>query len=296
MEVDEAELSIVVIIPEGEAPPAVMPITLAAADTVGNLKERIDANSDGQRPKAQQVLLCWGQELDDVQVVSQLTESPQSLTLLMKSDRTLSSIKMARDEPRQRSNSSNAIVQMLRQIQELQPRSSAPLPEPDPEAMKQLADLGFPAGRCKKALLLNGNNLEAAIEWIFAHQDDPDVDQPLTQFQIARLAATPNTFRPVQAAQPAPQAAQPAPQAAELVAKFEDLLQMIALGAIDPSEREAVERRLPELESHGWRVTSAVHRLWEGERNTEALSNGIDEYSKAFVTRMVELVNNMTGQ
>merc|ERR1711907_276318 len=65
MEVDEpTELSIVVIIPEGESPPAVMPVTLSAADTIDSLKERVEANSNGQRPKAKQMILSWGQELE----------------------------------------------------------------------------------------------------------------------------------------------------------------------------------------------------------------------------------------
>jgi ubiquitin carboxyl-terminal hydrolase 5/13 len=35
--------------------------------------------------------------------------------------------------------------------------------------------MGFPSVRCKKALLAtgNGNDADAAMEWLFAHMDDP---------------------------------------------------------------------------------------------------------------------------
>lgn len=41
-------------------------------------------------------------------------------------------------------------------------------------AMGQLQAMGFPEIRCKKALLATGNtDPEAAMEWLFAHMDDP---------------------------------------------------------------------------------------------------------------------------
>lgn len=172
--------------------------------------------------------------------------------------------------------------------------------------MTQLMDLGFPEARCKKALLLNGNNVEAAIEWIFTNQDSPDVDEPLTSYQIARLAATPNTFRSTaqQAQQsssspPAAQPADPAVQASanQFVEQFDDLLKQIARGTSGDAEqrqvhRQAVEARLPELESHGWRLSNPVHQLWNGERNVQILSAGADVYSAALIARMVEHANN----
>ena len=126
MEVDQ-EMSIMVIIPEGEAPPAVMPVTFATADTVAMLKKRIDEKSAGQRPAERMVLLSWGQELEDSAVVSQLADAPQSLTLVMKSDLPLSALvpdlKLPADpHAAARDQSTNAIVQMLRQLQDLQPR------------------------------------------------------------------------------------------------------------------------------------------------------------------------------
>lgn len=44
------------------------------------------------------------------------------------------------------------------------------------EAMAQLEGMGFPQVRCQKALLATGNNdPNAAMEWLFAHMEDPGV-------------------------------------------------------------------------------------------------------------------------
>jgi ubiquitin carboxyl-terminal hydrolase 5/13 len=48
---------------------------------------------------------------------------------------------------------------------------------PNAEAMMQLESMGFPPVRCKKALKITGNSgVEAAMEWLFAHMDDADID------------------------------------------------------------------------------------------------------------------------
>jgi ubiquitin carboxyl-terminal hydrolase 5/13 len=41
-------------------------------------------------------------------------------------------------------------------------------------ALAQLEGMGFPTIRCQKALLATGNSdTEAAMEWLFAHMEDP---------------------------------------------------------------------------------------------------------------------------
>ncbi|KAJ9098334.1 hypothetical protein QFC19_006458 [Naganishia cerealis] len=56
----------------------------------------------------------------------------------------------------------------------------ASLPEFDPAAMSQLEAMGFPVIRCQKALLATGNNNpEAAMNWLFEHMEDPDIDAPI---------------------------------------------------------------------------------------------------------------------
>lgn len=51
---------------------------------------------------------------------------------------------------------------------------SSGLPEFNANAMAQLEGMGFPTIRCQKALLATGNSdPEAAMEWLFAHMEDP---------------------------------------------------------------------------------------------------------------------------
>ena len=60
---------------------------------------------------------------------------------------------------------------------------SATTDEPNEKAnevlLQQLVDMGFPVDGCKRALFKTGNNnAEAAMNWIFEHQSDPDFDTP----------------------------------------------------------------------------------------------------------------------
>ncbi|KAF9460620.1 ubiquitin carboxyl-terminal hydrolase 14 [Collybia nuda] len=60
------------------------------------------------------------------------------------------------------------------------PAQSSALPEFNVGAMAQLEGMGFPTVRCQKALLATGNgDAEAAMEWLFAHMEDPDIDDPI---------------------------------------------------------------------------------------------------------------------
>ncbi|AOA64302.1 Ubiquitin carboxyl-terminal hydrolase 14 [Komagataella phaffii CBS 7435] len=51
--------------------------------------------------------------------------------------------------------------------------------EPNPEAIQQLEAMGFPNNRCLKALFNTGNlSAEDAMNWLFSHMEDPDIDSP----------------------------------------------------------------------------------------------------------------------
>ncbi|KAL8896804.1 MAG: hypothetical protein Q9192_002902 [Flavoplaca navasiana] len=51
---------------------------------------------------------------------------------------------------------------------------------PNAAAVEQLETMGFPRVRCEKALHATGNgDAEAAMNWLFSHMDDPDIDSPL---------------------------------------------------------------------------------------------------------------------
>lgn len=51
---------------------------------------------------------------------------------------------------------------------------------PNEAALSQLESMGFPRLRCEKALHATGNaDAEAAMNWLIAHMEDPDIDEPL---------------------------------------------------------------------------------------------------------------------
>ena len=57
---------------------------------------------------------------------------------------------------------------------ERQHLAAEPVPEFNQVALAQLEAMGFPQVRCQKALLATGNSdPEAAMEWLFAHMEDP---------------------------------------------------------------------------------------------------------------------------
>ncbi|KAJ4287502.1 ubiquitin C-terminal hydrolase Ubp14 [Collariella sp. IMI 366227] len=58
--------------------------------------------------------------------------------------------------------------------------SNFPAFVPNQEALVTLETMGFPRVRCEKALHATGNtDANAAMEWLFSHMDDPDIDAPL---------------------------------------------------------------------------------------------------------------------
>ena len=57
---------------------------------------------------------------------------------------------------------------------------SAPRFTPNEGTLSQLEGMGFPRNRCEKALHATGNaDAEAAMNWLFSHMEDPDIDAPL---------------------------------------------------------------------------------------------------------------------
>ncbi|KAH0427426.1 ubiquitin carboxyl-terminal hydrolase [Colletotrichum camelliae] len=57
---------------------------------------------------------------------------------------------------------------------------SAPAFVANPEASSQLEAMGFGRNRCDRALHATGNSdANAAMEWLFAHMEDSDIDEPL---------------------------------------------------------------------------------------------------------------------
>ncbi|RYP05886.1 hypothetical protein DL765_009696 [Monosporascus sp. GIB2] len=56
----------------------------------------------------------------------------------------------------------------------------APAFVPNEAALEGLMAMGFPRNRCERALHATGNSdANAAMEWLFGHMEDPDIDEPL---------------------------------------------------------------------------------------------------------------------
>jgi len=80
------------------------------------------------------------------------------------------------------------------QPQSLQPQPpQQQFPQPtivinvQPSVLNQLKDMGFPEERAKKALILNRMNIQRAMEWLLEHDEDPNIDDPISQQQLLRL-------------------------------------------------------------------------------------------------------------
>jgi len=231
-------------------------------------------------------------------VLSSLEPQPTSITLMMRDTgpKLDDSINLPKDNSK---NSADALIRMMMQSMPQQaPPPQLPLPEADAAAVNNLTDMGFPPERAKKALLLNGNNLEAAMEWLFNHSEDPDIDEPLTQWQLQQLAGVPggsgsflSSMMGFMGGQPAARSPQPAPVApemAEILTRFEPLLVQIAVAVKDVNARPDIQQRLQDLESRGWKLSEAVRLLWAGERNLEVLQQGTDTNSAKLIERFLE--------
>ncbi|KAL3805019.1 hypothetical protein HJC23_003247 [Cyclotella cryptica] len=59
-------------------------------------------------------------------------------------------------------------------------------PAIDEHALGQLMDMGFTMNGCKRALLaVGGSDIEAAMNWVFEHNSDPDFNDPLPDGDVA---------------------------------------------------------------------------------------------------------------
>jgi hypothetical protein len=63
----------------------------------------------------------------------------------------------------------------------------------------------------------------------------------------------------------------------------------------DEVARALAEAVLPQLEQAGWRIAEAARRIWAGERDMAALTEGIDPNSAVLVNRILRLVADGPG-
>lgn len=63
---------------------------------------------------------------------------------------------------------------------------------PQEEALNMLLTMGFPEPRCLRGLYNTGNsNAEDAMNWIFAHMDDSDIDSPFVPLEAEPASSSP---------------------------------------------------------------------------------------------------------
>lgn len=73
-------------------------------------------------------------------------------------------------------------------LEEREAAGDEQVPEANPARLNQLVEMGFSEALARKALIMRHNNLDAAMDWILEHQDDPDAEVPLTEAQLRRIA------------------------------------------------------------------------------------------------------------
>lgn len=61
-------------------------------------------------------------------------------------------------------------------------------PDPNPECVEQLKDMGFPEPRVRKALVICRNSVARATDWLLEHADDADIDTELTEAELRQIA------------------------------------------------------------------------------------------------------------
>lgn len=80
-------------------------------------------------------------------------------------------------------NFDNYLAPGKRENEESLPEDTVPLASafaPNEASLAQLEAMGFPRNRCEKALHATGNgDADTAMNWLFAHMEDPDIDAPL---------------------------------------------------------------------------------------------------------------------
>ncbi|KAG0556147.1 hypothetical protein KC19_11G029700 [Ceratodon purpureus] len=78
-----------------------------------------------------------------------------------------------------RSNGMQPDEQLLPETPEEIPEQAGPVA--DEAIVSQLLDIGFSKVRCEKAAIQTLNTgVEEAMNWLLAHMDDPDIDEPIT--------------------------------------------------------------------------------------------------------------------
>lgn len=87
------------------------------------------------------------------------------------------------------------------------------------------------------------------------------------------------------------------PDMDRVLQEFDPFLRAVAAVARgEEGPREQLEATLPQFEEKGWCLTEPVRRIQEGERDPEALTEGLDAQDSRVVRRILELIDAPTAQ
>ncbi len=79
----------------------------------------------------------------------------------------------------------------------------------------------------------------------------------------------------------------------DLLDQFDPLLHDIAIVARgEPGPRAEIEKFLEQLATRGWHLNVLVPRIWNGERDADTLTEGLDEQETILVERILELIES----
>lgn len=69
----------------------------------------------------------------------------------------------------------------------LQQQAQVQIPEPPADRISQLTDMGFSEALARNALLLHRGSIEASMEWLLEHGDDPAAAEPIPQERLQQV-------------------------------------------------------------------------------------------------------------
>ena len=82
---------------------------------------------------------------------------------------------------------------------------------------------------------------------------------------------------------------------ARLQGQFGPIVQaVVAAVAGEPGVKEAVEKLFPQLEQANWQIVDAIQRIWAGERDVWALTEGIDRDEALIVRKILAALDGET--
>ncbi|GAB4217059.1 MAG: hypothetical protein OHK0022_58920 [Roseiflexaceae bacterium] len=133
--------------------------------------------------------------------------------------------------------------------------------------------------------------LPAAVRAAIEQNDVPALQAALDALPEAEQRALVEQLQRAGIIRTALVAAQPRPDIDQMIQEFLPLLGDIALAALgDEAARQVAEAMLPGFEERGWRIGAAARRIWAGERDPAALTEGLDAQDSALVQQALRLV------